>query len=147
MANMTPRAQRVADQIQRILADLIQREIRDPRLGMISVTGVDVSRDFSYATVYVTVMSAGTGHHNIGTRLKDMTAEDQENIKQNLQILNRAAGFLRGQLARSLSLRVIPNLKFRYDESIGDGQYLSSLIDEAISSDAEHADQDDNEDS
>lgn len=147
MANMTPRAQRVADQIQRILADLIQREIRDPRLGMISVTGVDVSRDFSYATVFVTVMSAGTGHHNIGTRLKDMSAEDQEDIKQNLQILNRAAGFLRGQLARSLSLRVIPSLKFRYDESIGDGQYLSSLIDDAISSDAEHADRDDNEES
>jgi ribosome-binding factor A len=147
MANMTPRAQRVADQIQRILADLIQREIRDPRLGMISVTGVDVSRDFSYATVFVTVMSAGAGHHNIGTRLKDMSAEDQEDIKQNLQILNRAAGFLRGQLARSLSLRVIPSLKFRYDESIGDGQYLSSLIDDAISSDAEHADRDDNEES
>lgn len=145
MANMTPRAQRVADQIQRILADVIQREIRDPRLGMISVTGVDVSRDFSYATVYVTVMSAGTGRHNIGTRLQDMPVEDQEDIKQNLQILNRAAGFLRGQLGRSLSLRVIPSLKFRYDESIGEGQYLSSLIDDAVSSDAEHEDQGDNE--
>ncbi len=144
MANMTPRAQRVADQIQRILADIIQREIRDPRLGMVSVTGVDVSRDFSYATVYVTVMSSGTGRHNIGTRLKDMPAEDQDDIKQNLQILNRAAGFLRGQLGRALTLRIVPNLKFKYDESIGEGQYLSSLIDDAVSSDTEHADKDDN---
>lgn len=144
MANMTPRAQRVADQIQRILADIIQREIRDPRLGMVSVTGVDVSRDFSYATVYVTVMSSSTGRHNIGTRLKDMPAEDQDDIKQNLQILNRAAGFLRGQLGRALTLRIVPNLKFKYDESIGEGQYLSSLIDDAVSSDTEHADKDDN---
>ena len=144
MANMTPRAQRVADQIQRILADIIQREIRDPRLGMVSVTGVDVSRDFSYATVYVTVMSSGTGRHNIGTRLKDMPAEDQDDIKQNLQILNRAAGFLRGQLGRALTLRIVPNLKFKYDESIGEGQYLSSLIDDAVSNDTEHADKDDN---
>jgi ribosome-binding factor A len=136
MSKPSPRVQRVADQIQRILADLIMREIRDPRAGMVSVTGVDVSRDFSYATVHVTVMMAdGSG---IDAQLKDLGELDRKQIEDSLAVLNKAAGYLRSLLGKQLTLRTTPVLKFRYDESIARGRYLSSLIDKALEEDSHH---------
>jgi len=136
MSKPSPRAQRVADQIQRILADLIMREIRDPRVGMVSVTGVDVSRDFAYATVYVTVMMRDGG--SLGMQLKDMGELDRKQIEDSLMVLNKAAGYLRSLLGKELSLRTTPALQFRYDDSIARGRYLSSLIDRALAEDSEH---------
>ncbi|EGG99855.1 Ribosome-binding factor A [gamma proteobacterium IMCC2047] len=109
------RRQRVADQIQKELAGLIQREMKDPRLGMVTVSAVDVSRDLAYADVFITMLGK----------------DDAEARQQTLDILGRGAGFLRGKLARAMRLRIVPALRFRYDESIERGARLSSLIEDA----------------
>ncbi|TLF53673.1 30S ribosome-binding factor RbfA [Halomonas urmiana] len=113
------RTDRVADQLQKELAVLIQREVKDPRLGMVTVSGVEVSRDLGYADVHVTLLGE----------------QAPERIKENLAVLKRAAGFLRSQIARRIKLRHVPELRFHYDESVVRGQRLSSLIDEAVASD------------
>ncbi|PWV73025.1 30S ribosome-binding factor RbfA [Halomonas sp. A11-A] len=113
------RTDRVADQLQKELAVLIQREVKDPRLGMVTVSGVEVSRDLGYADVHVTLLGEDT----------------PERIKENLKVLKQAAGFLRGQVARRIKLRHVPELRFHYDESVVRGQRLSSLIQEAVASD------------
>lgn len=115
------RTDRVADQLQQELAVLIQREIKDPRLGMVTVSGVTVSRDLGYADVYVTLLGD----------------DDAERIKENLAVLKRAAGFLRSQTARRIKLRHVPELRFHYDESVTRGHKLSSLIDQAVEADRE----------
>lgn len=113
------RTDRVADQLQKELAVLIQREVKDPRLGMVTVSGATVSRDLGYADIYVTLLGE----------------QDPERIKENLQVLKRASGFLRSQIAKRIKLRHVPELRFHFDESVVRGQHLSSLIDEAVSSD------------
>ncbi|SFU94163.1 30S ribosome-binding factor RbfA [Halomonas korlensis] len=113
------RTDRVADQLQKELAVLIQREVKDPRLGMVTVSGVEVSRDLGYADVHVTLLGE----------------EDAARIKENLKVLKQAAGFLRSQIARRVKLRHVPELRFHFDESVVRGQRLSSLIDEAVQSD------------
>ena len=133
---MSSRLQKVGDLILRELATLIQLEIRDPRIGMVSVTAVKVSRDLAYADVYVTVLGEIerdiTSH--LGKQDKQGALEALE-IKENIRALNNAAGYLRTLLAKKVSLRNTPKLKFHYDESVARGQYLSSLIDSAIASD------------
>ena len=123
MANNS-RIQRVADQIQKEMAGLIQSEMRDPRLGMVTVSAVDISRDLAVADVFI-------------TRLGDSTNTEDEK-KQTVQILGQASGFLRSRLARLVKLRIVPQLRFHYDESIERGRHLSSLIDEAVSKDRQH---------
>ncbi|SFC33928.1 ribosome-binding factor A [Marinospirillum celere] len=115
------RTDRIADQIQRELAVMIQREVKDPRLdAMITVSGVKVSKDLGYADVYVTVLGK---------------EDRQEVIQENLAILKQAAGFLRGRIGQSIKLRVVPQLRFHYDESVRRGQELSSLIEKAVAED------------
>ena len=121
MANSS-RVQRVADQIQKEMAGLIQSEMKDPRIGMVTVTAVDISRDLAVADLFI-------------TRLGENSAAEK---KQTVQILDRASGFLRSRLARLVKLRLVPQLRFHYDESIERGRYLSSLIDEAVSKDRQH---------
>ncbi|RZO20727.1 MAG: 30S ribosome-binding factor RbfA [SAR92 clade bacterium] len=111
------RAERVSDAVQQELAVLIRDEVRDPRVGMVSVTDVDVSRDLAYAKIHVTF---------VGDR-------DQQEIDQAVRALNGAAGYLRKLLAASIKLRVTPKLTFIYDESGRRGQHLSALIDYAMS--------------
>ena len=106
---------------------LIQREVKDPRLGMVTVSGVTVSRDLGYADIYVTLLGE----------------QDPERIKENLKVLKRAAGFLRSQIAKRIKLRHVPELRFHFDESVVRGQQLSSLIDEAVSTDRARQEQDD----
>lgn len=119
------RTHRVAEQMQRDLALLIQQEIKDPRIGMVTVSGVDVSRDFSVAKVFITVMG------------------DKPDIPLTLEVLQKASGFLRHELGRRSTMRTMPQLKFLYDASISHGAELSSLINEAIASDKKkHEDQD-----
>lgn len=120
MAREFSRTQRVGEQIQRDLAQLIQQEVKDPRLGLVTVNDVKISKDLSYADVYVTVMGKGEGRAQVETSLK---------------ILNRAAGFLRGRLSKAIKLRAMPQLRFHYDASVVRGSYLSSLIDKAVSED------------
>ncbi|KEI73167.1 30S ribosome-binding factor RbfA [Endozoicomonas elysicola] len=121
MAKEYSRKQRVAEQIQKELAQLIQLEMKDPRLGMVTVSAVEVSRDLAFADVYVSFLGV----------------DEQERIDQSLKILGQAAGFLRSQLARAIKLRFTPQLRFYYDSSLQRGAYLSSLIDEAVAKDAQ----------
>lgn len=123
MAKEYSRTQRIGDQMQRELASLIQREVRDPRIGMITVTAADVSRDLAHAKIFITLMG-------------DASDED---IAQNLAALKDAAGFLRVHLGRAMKLRSIPQLHFHYDESVRRGVHLSSLIERAVAEDQQHA--------
>jgi len=135
---LSARKQRVADQIQCELATLIQMEVNDPRVGMVSVTGVEVSRDLAHAKVFVTVLNTlgADGDVNQAT-LSDPGALDQLEVQQNIKALNKAAGYLRTLLAKRLNLRSVPKLQFHYDASIRRGQQLSSLIDSALAADRE----------
>ena len=136
MSDMSARAQRVADQIQRELAVLIQLEMNDPRVGMVSITGVDVSNDLAHAKVHVTVMNTLTGDSALNAEtLQDPGALDKLEVQQNLDALNKASGYLRTLLAKRLALRSVPKLRFYYDSSIEQGQRLSSLIDDALEAD------------
>jgi len=107
------RPQKVADLIQRELADLLRREVRDPHVGMVTLTSVDVSPDLSHAKVFFTLLNL---------EKKDETA----------RALQRAAGFLRSQLAHRIKLYTTPELRFAYDESVERGDRLSRLIDSVV---------------
>ena len=109
------REDRVGAEMRRELSLLIRDEIKDPRLGMVTVQEVRVTRDLSHAKVFYTVM-------------------DKDQAKQTGKVLERAAGFLRRRLSDGLSLRTIPELHFVYDTSIEEGMRLSSLIDKAVAS-------------
>ena len=122
MAQEYSRTQRVADQIQRELAALIQREVKDPRVGMATVSAVEVSRDLSHAKVFVTILNGG---------------EDTQEITESVKALNNASGFLRSQLGHRMKLRIVPTLRFHFDDSLSRGNYLSNLIDQARASDPE----------
>lgn len=113
------RTDRVAEQLQQELALLVQREINDPRLGMVTISSVTVSRDLGYADVYFTLLGS----------------DDAEKVQENLAILKQAGGFLRSRIARVMSLRHVPELRFHYDESVARGHSLSALINEAVESD------------
>jgi ribosome-binding factor A len=118
MARDFKRTDRVGDQIQRDLATLIQREIKDPRIGMVTINHVKVAKDLGYADVYITVLPLDE-------------QDEAEATKQSLEVLKQAAGFLRAELAKGISLRVMPALRFHYDESIHRGRHLTSLIEKA----------------
>ena len=110
----TARSARIADQIQRELAELIRLELRDPRVRLVTVTAIELSRDQSHAKVFFTVLGG------------------EVEAKETLEGLQRAAGFLRTNLAHRLSTRSVPELHFEYDASIERGARLSKLIDEAV---------------
>lgn len=127
MAKDYSRTQRVGDQMQRELALLIQREVKDPRLGMVTITAVNVARDLGHATVYITTMDK----------------DSPEDVALTLDILSQASGFLRSQLGKAMKIRTIPQLHFLYDESIVRGSMLSALIDKAVAEDRKHRDKED----
>jgi ribosome-binding factor A len=110
------RTLRVADQIQRELANLIRLEVKDPRVGMVTLTGVEVSPDYAHAKVFFTLL---------GNSAQQEAAQ---------RALAHAAGFLRGQIGRRIKLHTIPELHFVFDESVERGARLSQLIDSAIAS-------------
>ncbi len=105
------RARRVADRISQEIAILLQREIADPRLSMLTVTGAEVDRELAYATIYVSALEPG---------------EDQEEI---LRALEGAKGFLRSRLAKQIPLRSFPQLRFRWDSSPDRGARVDELLD------------------
>jgi ribosome-binding factor A len=106
--------------MQRELADLIRREVKDPRVGMVTISAVEVSRDFEHAKVFISLLG------------------DDAQTAQALEGLNNAAGFLRRELARRMLLRIIPKLRFVQDRSIAEGSRLSALIDKAVEEDRTH---------
>ena len=107
------RPERLGDLIHREVSDLIRLELRDPRVGMITITSVDVSPDMSHARLFFTML-------------------EKDKLADTLQGLRRSAGFLRSQLARRLKMYTTPELRFEYDESVERGDRLSRLIDSAL---------------
>lgn len=123
-----PRSRRVAQQLQRTLSEIMRRELRDPRLGMVTLTEVSMSSDLAYATVYYSVLGA--------------------DAREAQEILDEAANQLRGPVGRALGLRHSPELRFVKDELIEGGARLSALISQAVKDDeARHVDDDAERDS
>ena len=110
------RTERVSQQIIRDLSMLIRNSVKDPRVGMVTILDVNVSRDFAHAKVYFDTLL-------------------QENAKEAEAALNHAAGFLRRELGRGMRLRSTPALRFIYDDTQIRGNEMSAMIDRAIQSD------------
>jgi len=108
--------QRVADQLQQELAILLQRELRDPRLGFVTLSSVRISKDFSFADVYFSVFGKNT----------------QEQAQDSVDALESASGFLRSALSKKMQLRMVPQLRFHFDDVLVKGHQMSELIDQAI---------------
>jgi ribosome-binding factor A len=108
------RATRVAEQIHQELAQLIAREVKDPRIGMVTLTSVDITADYAYATVHFTVMPS-----------------DDETVARTLEGLRRSAGFMRSQMGRRVRIHTNPQLRFVHDRSVEHGVDMSRLIDQA----------------
>ncbi len=105
------RAQRVASQIKRELADLIRLEIKDPRLGWVTVDDVEVSRDLSVAKIYVSSL-------------------EEDKLEDSLEVLSNAASFLRRELGKRLKLKTIPELRFYRDTALESGFRITRLLDQ-----------------
>jgi ribosome-binding factor A len=112
-----PRARRIEEQLKRLLSELVRREVKDPRVGLITITAVSVTRDLTHAKVYFTPF-AGMG--------------DPETA---LEALQHAAGYLRIQVRNQMRLRTAPELVFQLDDSLERGARLSTLIHDAVESD------------
>lgn len=112
------RTDRVGQEIQKEVAMIIQREVKDPRLGMVTVNAVEVTRDLAYAKIYVTFF----------------TLEGQD-AEQSISLLNEASGFIRSLLAKRIKARIMPELRFVYDKSMVEGVRMSSLVDQAVADD------------
>ena len=120
MKKNTQRAHRVGDQIQRELAELLRLHVKDPRIGMVTITAVEVSPDLSHAKIFFS--------HLAGAEQKNTAVE----------ALQHTAGYLRTELAHRLKLYTVPQLHFVYDDSIESGLRMSKLIDDAIADDGKH---------
>ncbi len=126
MPHINPRSRRVAEQIRQELADIIRREMKDPRVIGVTFTAVDVTSDLEHAKVWFTALN---GEHDAAR-----------------QGLTHASGFLRSELAHRMSMRTVPKLSFLYDESIARGAHLSQLIDQAVKQDQQHHQDDETQD-
>jgi len=118
MAREYARTDRVGQQIQKEIAIILMREIKDPRLSMTTVSAVEVTRDLAYAKVFVTFFD-----------------DDDDKIKSSVEVLNEAEGYIRSLLAKRLRARIMPHLRFVYDQSMAEGVRMSSLVDQAVASD------------
>jgi len=119
------RSQRVSEQIHRELAELIRLEVKDPRVGFITLTDVEVSADYAHAKIYFTSMNG------------------KEGLDEILVGLRRASGFLRRELGRRIRIHTLPELHWHYDPSVERGATLSALIDRTIEEDRARSDDED----
>lgn len=110
------RSERVAGTLRRELAQLIQMEVKDPEVGFVGLSDVEVSRDLAHAKVFITVF-------------------EPEKAVSSVKALNRAAGYLRRRLGQKMRIRSVPELHFEHDASVETGQRMDSLIDAAVESD------------
>lgn len=118
MAKEFSRTRRIAQQLQQELAMVLQRDMKDPRIGFITVNDVDVSRDLSYAKVFVTFFE-----------------EDTELVQQKIDALTVTAPYVRTLVAGRMKLRVMPELRFIYDSSLVEGMRMSNLVTQVINKD------------
>ncbi len=110
---MSKRIERVGDLLQKTLAELFRREVKDPRLQMLSITGVDVTGDLGHATIYISVI------------------DDHNRVEDVLKVLEKAKSSLRSLLAKECQLRTIPELHFKHDTSAAYSEKISELIQKA----------------
>lgn len=136
MAKEFSRGQRVAQEMQKEIAIILQCEVKDPRVGMATVSGVEVSRDLAYAKVYVTFLNVLTENH------------DPDLVTNGIKALQDASGYIRTLLGKAMRLRVVPELTFAYDNSLVEGMRMSNLVTNVVKNDAERrsASGDDKED-
>jgi len=118
MAREYARTDRVGQQIQKEIAVILMREIKDPRLSMTTVSAVEVTRDLAYAKVFVTFFN-----------------DNADEIKASLEVLAEAEGYIRSLLGKRLRARIMPHLRFIYDSSMSEGVRMSALVDQAVASD------------
>lgn len=112
MAKEFSRVDRLSQHIKKEMAVILQREIKDPRLhSMITVSDVEVSRDLSHAKVFVTFLGM-----------------DDSKVEDNLKILNDAAGFVRSLIGKRIQTRIVPNIRFAFDQSLNEGIRMASLV-------------------
>jgi ribosome-binding factor A len=109
------RSSRVVEQVHQEIANLVRSEVKDPRLGLVTITGVDITPDYAFATVHFTVLPS-----------------DDETVKRTTQGLQSAAGYLKIQLGKRIRIHTTPTLRFKYDGSTERGLEMSSLIDQAM---------------
>jgi ribosome-binding factor A len=115
MPRVFSRARRVAEQMQKEIAVLLQREFKDPRVGLVTVSGVDLSGDLMYAKVFVTFLGV-----------------DDTHVNEAVKVLNGASGFFRTMIGSRMKLRAVPHISFHYDSTLVSGMKLSGLISETI---------------
>lgn len=121
MAKEFSRAERVAQQIQKEVAQIIQRELKDPRIGMVTISEVEMSRDLSYAKIFISAL-----------------LQEEEKAQQSVKQLNKLAPLVRSMLAKQMrKMRIVPNLKFVLDTSLSEGIRMSELVDKAIAEDSQ----------
>ena len=106
------RTQRVSHFLHEELARLLQTTVRDPRVQAVSLTGVEVSRDLSHAKVFFTLMN-------------DVSSEERSEV---IAVLSKVSGFLRSELAKASTMRIVPRISFRFDESVGRGRDMETLL-------------------
>ncbi|MGL9734852.1 MAG: 30S ribosome-binding factor RbfA [Symbiopectobacterium sp.] len=121
MAREFSRTQRVSQEMQKEIGIILQRELKDPRIGMATVSGVDMSRDLAYAKVFVTFLNDN----------------EPEQVKAGIKALQDASGFIRVLLGKAMRLRVVPELTFAYDNSLVEGMRMSNLVTNVLRNDAE----------
>jgi ribosome-binding factor A len=122
MAKEFGRPQRVAQEMQKEIALILQREIKDPRVGMMTtVSGVEMSRDLAYAKVFVTFLND----------------QDEAAVKNGIKALQEASGFIRSLLGKAMRLRIVPELTFFYDNSLVEGMRMSNLVTSVVKHDDE----------
>lgn len=115
-----PRSDRVSGQVQKTMAELLRKEIKDPRLSAVTITGVRMSRDLRIAKIYFTAPN------------------DEKTRTEALAGFERARGFVKRELAQRLGLRYMPDLKFFYDASIDYGEHIEKLLKAVKQDDVEH---------
>ncbi|MBO1520676.1 30S ribosome-binding factor RbfA [Oceanisphaera pacifica] len=118
MAKEFSRARRVGQELQKEIAMILQREIKDDRLKLVTVSGVDLSKDLSYAKVFVTFLE-----------------NDPSKIAEGMKVLQDASGFIRSLVGKAMRLRITPELRFAYDQSLVEGVRISSLVSNTIAED------------
>jgi ribosome-binding factor A len=124
MPRQFSRTRRVEEQLRRDLAELIRHEIKEPDLGMISITEIKVSRDLAHAQIYTTILQ-----------------DDADTIEYSMQTLHNYAGKLRSMLGKRMRIRRVPELIFIYDNLIQRGTALNQVIEKAVDGDRKKADE------
>lgn len=118
MAKEFGRADRVAQQIQREIAVILQREVKDPRVGMVTVSDVELTRDLQHAKIFVTFF-----------------LNEVDDIEAGVKVLNDASGYIRILLGKAMKLRVVPEIRFVYDKTLVEGMRISNLITNTVRDD------------